>query len=60
MAQQRSDILWNFIDSSCGYYKSKITDKRYRSRVNVIFRIQGGNKQLEELFIQEAEKAGIV
>lgn len=48
------------IDSTNGYYKSKITDKAYRSHTNIIFRILGGNKELEETFIQEAGKAGIV
>lgn len=39
LAEQRSTMLWNYMDSTDGYYKSKITDKAYRSRVNVIFRI---------------------
>jgi phosphoserine aminotransferase len=52
--------MWKCIDSSQGFYKSKITDKRYRSRINVIFRIKGGNKDLEEIFIKEAAEAGIV
>lgn len=60
LAEERSKLLWSFIDSSNGYYMSKITDKSYRSRINVIFRIQGGNKELEALFIEEAKKAGIV
>jgi phosphoserine aminotransferase len=42
------------IDSSNGYYASKITDKKYRSRVNVIFRIAGGDKKLEQTFLKEA------
>ena len=53
-------MLWGFIDSSDGYYKSKITDKKYRSRVNVVFRILDGNTELEEIFINCAKKAGIV
>lgn len=60
LAQERSKLLYQAIDSSNGYYWSKITDKAYRSRMNVIFRIHGGNKAIEEIFIQEAEKAGIV
>jgi len=60
LAELRSKIVWDFIDSTNGYYKSKITDKAYRSRVNIIFRILGGNKELEETFIQEAGKIGIV
>ena len=59
LAEQRSTMLWNYIDSTDGYYKSKITDKSYRSRVNVIFRIQGGNKETEKTFTNLAKKAGI-
>ena len=53
-------MLWDCIDTSGGYYKSKITDLAYRSRTNVIFRIGGGNKELESKFISEAAKVGIV
>jgi phosphoserine aminotransferase len=60
LAKQRSMMLWSFIDASNGYYKSKITDKDYRSRVNVIFRIWGGDKEIESKFISGAKKAGIV
>jgi phosphoserine aminotransferase len=60
LADQRSNLLWTLIDNSNGYFKSKIVDKSYRSRVNVIFRIAGGNPGLEKKFIQEAAKAGIV
>lgn len=55
----KSQMLWNFIDSSDGFYKSKITDKKYRSRVNVIFRIHDGNVKLEKTFIEMAQKSGI-
>ena len=60
LADTRSKLLWNLIDTSNGFYKSKITDKAYRSRVNVIVRIQGGNKDLEKQFVKEAGAAGIV
>jgi len=59
-AAQRSQMLWSTIDNSGGFYASKITDKAYRSRINVIFRINGGQKQLEEAFIKEAGDAHIV
>jgi phosphoserine aminotransferase len=48
LANQRGTMLWNFIDGSNGYYKTKLTEKIWRSRINVIFRIQGGNTKLEE------------
>jgi phosphoserine aminotransferase len=59
-ARQKAAILWNCIDSSRGFYHSKLSDKRFRSRINVIFRVKQGDKQLEELFVSEAAKAGIV
>ena len=59
LANQRGKMLWDYIESTNGYYSSKITDKAYRSRINVIFRICGGNTEMEETFIREALKAGI-
>lgn len=59
LSAQKSELLWSTIDNSNGYYKSKITDKAYRSRINVIFRIAGGNLDLELKFIEEAKKVGI-
>ena len=53
-------MLWNFIDGSNGYYNSKLVSKKVRSRINVIFRVQGGDTKLEEVFMAEARKAGIV
>lgn len=60
LAKQRAGLLWEVVDASNGFYKSKITDHPYRSNMNVIFRIRGGNKDMEELFIAEAKKVGIV
>jgi len=53
-------MLWNFIDNSNGYYKTKLTEKIWRSRINIIFRVQGGDAKLEEQFMAEAGKVGIV
>jgi phosphoserine aminotransferase len=60
LSLQKSQMLWECIDSSNGYYKSKIVDKAFRSRTNVIFRIAGGDKALEAKFESEAKKVGIV
>ena len=60
LAAVRAKLLWDCVNNSDGYFKSKITDKNYESRVNVIFRIQNGNLELEEAFIKEAKKAGII
>lgn len=59
LSHHKSSMLWSCIDSSNGFYKSKITDKAYRSRINVIFRIKGGDTKLEEIFVREAQKEGI-
>lgn len=59
LANQRGALLWDFINSTNGYYASKITDVPFRSRINVIFRICGKNLEMEETFIREAGKAGI-
>ena len=59
LANQRGKLMWDYIESTNGYYRSKVVDKPYRSRINVIFRICGGNVEMEETFIREALKAGI-
>jgi phosphoserine aminotransferase len=60
LANQRSSMLWNFVDDSDGFYHSKWQDKEFRSRTNAIFRINGGDVEAEAQFIDEARKAGIV
>lgn len=43
LANKRGSLLWNYIDSSDGFYSGRITDPTYRSRVNICFNIAGGN-----------------
>ncbi|KAM9960434.1 hypothetical protein ACTFIW_009574 [Dictyostelium discoideum] len=54
----KANALYEYIDNSNGFYKCSI-DKNYRSRMNVVFRIQDGNNELEEKFIKEASKENI-
>lgn len=56
-AKAKSSLLYNAIANSNGYYSCPV-DKKYRSRMNVPFRVggEGGNEQLETQFIKEAEK----
>ncbi|KAK5575704.1 hypothetical protein RB653_006838 [Dictyostelium firmibasis] len=54
----KAHALYNYIDGSNGFYRCSI-DKIYRSRMNVVFRIQDGNIELEEKFIKEAAKENI-
>jgi len=53
LADQRSQMIYSLLDSSNGYYVNR-TNKAFRSRVNVNFRIELDRK-LEDKFIQEAE-----
>lgn len=58
MAEVKSKMVYNLLDKSNGYYVNK-TDKKFRSRMNINFRIEG-NRQLEAKLIQEAVKYKIV
>lgn len=58
MAEVKSKMLYNLLDKSNGYYVNK-TDKKFRSRMNINFRIEG-NRQLEAKLIEEAVKYKIV
>jgi len=54
-AIEKSGHLYNAMVESKGFYTCPI-DENVRSRMNVPFRIGGGNEKLEELFLKEAEK----
>ena len=56
-ADVKSQMLYNLCDSSGGYYLQR-TDKKFRSRMNCVFRM--ATVELEKNFIEEAEKAAIL
>lgn len=58
-ADQKSSLLYTAIDESAGFYQGT-ADKSVRSRMNVTFRIKGGDEQLEKAFIKEAGELGIM
>ena len=58
MADVKSRMLYDLIDKSEGYYVNR-TDKKFRSRMNVNFRIEG-DRSLEKRLISEAAKFKIV
>uniref|UniRef100_A0A7S3CTX4 phosphoserine transaminase n=1 Tax=Strombidium rassoulzadegani TaxID=1082188 RepID=A0A7S3CTX4_9SPIT len=58
LAQQRQMMLTSVIDNSKGYYICK-TQKKHRSRMNIIFRIVE-NPALEDIFIKQAEAIKII
>lgn len=53
----KSELLYRTIEESNGFYSCPI-NPRVRSRMNVPFRVgfNGGDEQLEDIFLQEAEK----
>ena len=58
-ATLRSSILYNYIDAS-DYYSNAV-DVKFRSKMNVPFRIQkGSDPALEDRFIEEARQAGFL
>ena len=58
MAEERSQILYDFLDSSDGYFVNYV-DKKYRSRINVPFRVRD-DPDLEAKFLAEAAAAGFI
>lgn len=61
-AIRRSTRMYDIMDESEGFYTNSI-DKKFRSRMNICFTIQGGDTKeahaLEAKFVTEAEDAGL-
>lgn len=59
LAMQKSQLIYATIDSSNGFYTCPV-DVECRSRMNLPFRISGGDEALEKEFLQKAEKLGMI
>src|SRR5262249_535421 len=57
--EAKAKLLYDAIDSSGGYYVCPV-EKSSRSRMNVVFRVAGGDEAKEKKFAKEAEAAGLV
>jgi phosphoserine aminotransferase len=57
--EAKAKLLYDAIDSSGGYYTCPV-EKASRSRMNVVFRVAGGDEAKEKKFGTDAEAAGIV
>ena len=55
-AKEKSSLIYSVIDSS-DFYRSPV-DKRYRSRMNVVFRLP--SEELEKKFVEESTKEGML
>jgi phosphoserine aminotransferase len=51
--------LYDAIEASDGYYRCPV-ERESRSRMNVVFRVAGGDEAIEKKFAKEAEAAGLV
>ena len=61
LAIRRSNVLYNYIDDSDGFYRTFVTNWDYRSRMQVVFTIKSGEGKdatLVEKFIKESEELG--
>merc|ERR1719152_814421 len=57
LAVTRSRTLYDLIDGSNGFYRTFVTDEKFRSRMQVVFTIKSGegpDHQLVEQFLKEA------
>lgn len=56
--EAKAKLLYDAIDAG-GYYSCPV-EKASRSRMNVVFRVAGGDEAIEKQFADEAAKAGLV
>jgi phosphoserine aminotransferase len=57
--EAKAKLLYDAIDSSNGYYSCPV-EKASRSRMNVVFRVAGGDEAVEKKFGEQAAEAGLV
>jgi phosphoserine aminotransferase len=55
--EEKARLIYQAIESSGGFFVSPV-DRSYRSTMNVVFRLP--SEELETLFVQEAEAAGML
>jgi len=61
LAIDRSNLLYNYIDESNGFYRTFVNDWRFRSRMQVVFTIgsgEGRDGELVEKFLKETADMG--
>jgi phosphoserine aminotransferase len=59
LALKKSQLIYETINNSNGFYTCPV-DVNCRSRMNLPFRIKGGDEALEKEFLQKAEKLGMM
>src|SRR6266571_3718435 len=57
--EAKAKLLYETIETSGGFYVCPV-EKRSRSKMNVVFRVVGGDEAIERQFAKEAAAAGLV
>jgi phosphoserine aminotransferase len=55
----KAKLLYDTLDESGGFYKCPV-ERASRSKMNVVFRVAGGDENVEKQFAKEAAAAGLV
>jgi phosphoserine aminotransferase len=55
----KAKLLYDTIETSAGFYRCPV-EKSSRSKMNVVFRVGGGEENIEKQFAKEAAVAGLV
>ena len=56
---QKASRLYQAIDASGKYYQCPV-EAESRSKMNIVFRVAGGNEEIEKKFAKQAEAAGLI
>ena len=54
----KAKLLYNTLETSSGFYRCPV-ESSSRSKMNVVFRVAGGNESIEKQFAAEAAAAGL-
>src|SRR5580700_1391427 len=57
--ETKAKLLYDTIEASKGFYRCPV-EMSSRSKMNVVFRVAGGNEDIEKQFAGEAAEAGLV
>ena len=57
--EAKARLLYDTLETSGGFYRCPV-ESSSRSKMNVVFRVAGGNESIEKQFAEEAAAAGLV
>ena len=57
--EAKAKLLYDAIEASGGFYRCPV-ESRSRSKMNIVFRVAGGDEAVEKQFAKEAAAAGLV